>query len=121
MRKSPEKATTGVPMKGWQILAHAKWECKNHIVIVPKYRMKILYGRMKKYVGQILRELCRYKDIELLEGHAMPDHIYMCISVSPIYSIAMTIGYLKGKSAIQIQREILKVRLLPKIITTHNF
>ncbi|MDR3122899.1 MAG: IS200/IS605 family transposase, partial [Treponema sp.] len=59
-------------MKDWQSLAHTKWECKYHIVCVPKYRMKILYGKVKKRVGQILRELCRYKDIELLEGHAMP-------------------------------------------------
>jgi putative transposase len=71
--------------------------------------MKILYGKVKKRVGQMLGELCRYKGIELLEGHAMPDHIPMGISVPPKYSIAMTIGYLKGKSAIRIHREILKV------------
>jgi putative transposase len=109
LRKPPEKAAKGVRMKDWQSLAHTKWECKYHIVIVPKYRMKILYGRVKRRIGQILRELCRYKDIELLEGHAMPDHIHMCISVPPKYSIAMTVGYLKGKSAIRIHREILKV------------
>jgi putative transposase len=71
--------------------------------------MKILYGKVKRHIGQILRELCRYKGIELLEGHAMPDHIHMCLSVPPKYSIAMTIGYLKGKSAMRIHREILKV------------
>jgi putative transposase len=80
--------------------------------------MKILYGRVKKRTGQILRELCRYKDIELLEGHAMPDHIHMCISVPPKYSIAMVIGYLKGKSAMRIHREILGVR---KGFTNKNF
>ncbi|MDR0629667.1 MAG: IS200/IS605 family transposase [Treponema sp.] len=105
-------------MKDWQSLAHTKWECKYHVVIVPKYRMKILYGKVKKRIGQILRELCRYKDIDLLEGHAMPDHIHMCISVPPKYSIAMTIGYLKGKSAIRIHREILKVT---KGFTNKNF
>jgi putative transposase len=93
-------------MKEWQSLAHTKWECKYHVVIVPKYRKKVLYGRVKKRIGEILRELCRYKGIELLEGHAMPDHIHMCISVPPKYSIAMKIGYLKGKSAIRIHREI---------------
>jgi putative transposase len=93
-------------MKEWQSLAHTKWECKYHVVIVPKYRKKVLYGRMKKRIGEILRELCRYKGIELLEGHAMPDHIHMCISVPPKYSVAMTIGYLKGKSAIRIHREM---------------
>jgi putative transposase len=107
--KPPNKAAKGVPMKDWQSLAHTKWECKYHIVIVPKYRIKILYGKVRKRVGQILRELCRYKDIEMIEGHAMPDHIHMCISVPPKYSIAMTIGYLKGKSSIRIHREVLKV------------
>jgi putative transposase len=97
-------------MKDWQSIAHTKWECKYHVVIVPKYRKKVLYGKTKKRVGEILRELCRYKDIELLEGHAMADHIHLCISVPPKYSIAMVIGYLKGKSAIRIHREILGVK-----------
>ncbi|GHT75523.1 IS200/IS605 family transposase ISDha13 [Spirochaetia bacterium] len=92
-------------MRDWQSLAHTKWECKYHVVIVPKYRKKVLYGRMRKRVGAILRELCRYKGIEILEAHAMIDHIHMCLSVPPKYSIAMTIGYLKGKSAIKILRE----------------
>jgi putative transposase len=95
-------------MKDWRSLAHTKWECKYHIVIVPKYRMKILYGNVRKRIGQILRELCGYKDIEILEGHAMPDHIHLCLSVPPKYSIAMTIGYLKGKSSIRIHRDILR-------------
>ena len=105
-------------MKDWQSIAHTKWECKYHVVIVPKYRQKVLYGKMKKRVGEILRELCRYKGIELLEGHAMPDHIHMCISVPPKYSIAMVIGYLKGKSAIRIHREILGVK---RNFTNKNF
>ena len=79
-------------MKDWQSLAHTKWECKYHVVIVPKYRKKVLYGRLRKRIGEILRKLCRYKGIEILETHAMPDHIHMCISVPPKYSIAMTIG-----------------------------
>jgi putative transposase len=90
--------------------AHTRWECKYHVVIVPKYRKKVLYGRMRKRIGEILRELCRtksprYKGIEILEAHAMADHIHMCLSVPPKYSIAMTIGYLKGRSAIRIHRE----------------
>jgi len=93
-------------MKDWQNLAHTKWECKYHVVIVPKYRKKVLFGKIKRRVGEILRELCRQKGIELLEGHAMNDHIHMCISVPPKYRIAMTIGYLKGKSAIRIHREM---------------
>jgi putative transposase len=105
-------------MKDWQSLAHTKWECKYHVVLVPKYRHKVLYGKRKKRVGEILRELCRYKGIELLEGHAMADHIHMCISVPPKYSIAMTIGYLKGKSAIRIHREILGIQ---RGFTNKNF
>ena len=105
-------------MKDWQSIAHTKWECKYHVVIVPKYRHKVLYGKMKRRVGEILRELCRYKGIELLEGHAMADHIHMCVSVPPKYSIAMVIGYLKGKSAIRIHREILGVK---RGFTNKNF
>ena len=62
-------------MKEWQSSAHVKWECKYHIVIVPKYRKKVMYGRTRKEIGKIVRQLCRQKDVELVEGHAMPDHI----------------------------------------------
>ena len=93
-------------MKDWQSLAHTKWECKYHVVIVPKYRKKVLYGKLRQRVGAILRELCEYKGIDILEAHAMPDHIHMCISVPPKFSIAMTVGYLKGKSAIRINKEL---------------
>ena len=97
-------------MKDWQNLAHVKWECKYHVVVVPKYRRKVLYGRVRHELGQILRQLCRQKGIELLEGHAMPDHVHMVLSVPPKYSISMVIGYLKGKSAIQIHRRMLGVK-----------
>jgi len=79
-------------------------------VIVPKYRKKSLYGGMRKQVGEILRELCRQKGVELLEGHLLSDHIHMCLSVPPKLSIAFTIGFLKGKSAVRIHREILNKR-----------
>jgi len=105
-------------MKDWQSLAHTKWECKYHIVIVPKYRKKVLYGRTRKRIGEIFHELCRYREIEILEGHAMVDHIHLCISVPPKYSIAMVIGYLKGKSAIRIHKEVLGVK---KGFTNKNF
>ena len=97
-------------MRDWRSQSHVKWECKYHVVILPKYRRKVLYGRVREEVGQLLRELCRQKGIELLEGHAMPDHIHMLLSVPPKFSIAMTVGFLKGKSAVRINREILKVR-----------
>ncbi len=97
-------------MKDWQSQAHVKWECKYHVVILPKYRRKVLYGRVRRGVGRILRDLCRQKGIELVEGQAMADHIHMLLSVPPKYSIAMTLGYLKGKSAIRVHRELLKTK-----------
>ena len=93
-------------MKDWQSQAHVKWECKYHVVILPKYRKKTLYGRLRREIGNILRDLCRQKEIELLEGKAMPDHVHILLSVPPRYSVAMTVGFLKGKSAIRIHREI---------------
>ena len=84
-------------MKEWQSLAHTKWECKYHVVIVPKYRQKVFFGKRRKRIGEILRELCRQKGVDLVEGHAMPDHIHMCLSIPPKFSVAMMIGYLKPK------------------------
>ena len=97
-------------MKDWKSQAHVKWECKFHVVILPKYRKKVLYGNLRQRIGEILRELCRYKGVDMEEGHAMPDHIHMLLSVPPKYSIAMTIGYLKSKSAIRIHRQLLKTK-----------
>ena len=97
-------------MHDWKSLSHVRWDCKYHVGIVPKYRKRRLYGRFRESVGGILKELCRQKRIEMLEGHLMPDHIHMCLSVPPKFSIAFIIGFLKGKSAIRIHREILKVK-----------
>jgi putative transposase len=94
-------------MHDWESLSHVRWECKYHVVIIPKYRRKMLYGKLKAKIGAILRELCRQKGVELLEGKAMSDHIHMCLSVPPRYSIAFVIGFLKGKSAIRIHRDLL--------------
>ena len=97
-------------MKEWQSQAHVKWECKYHVVIVPKYRKKAIYGKLRQQIGEMLRQLCRQKEIELLEGHARVDHVHLLLSVPPRYSIAMTVGYLKGKSAIRIHRDCGKAR-----------
>ena len=97
-------------MREWQSLAHVKWECKYHIVIVPKYRRKTLFGRVRKRVGKVFQQLCRQKNIGLVEGHVMLDHVHMVLSIPPKYSVAMVVGYLKGKSAIQIHREALNVK-----------
>ena len=92
-------------MHDWQSMSHVRWDCKYHVVIIPKYRRKLLFGRLRKQVGPILRDLCRQKGIELVEGHTMPDHVHMCLSIPPKYSVAYTIGFLKGKSAIRIHRQ----------------
>ena len=97
-------------MREWQSLAHVKGECKYHGVIVPKYRRKALFGHVRKRLGNIFRQLCRQKEIELVEGHALLDHVHMVLSIPPRLSVAMAVGYLKGKSAIQIHREALNVK-----------
>ena len=97
-------------MHEWQSLSHVRWDCKYHVVIIPKYRRKVFYGWLRRQVGVILRELCRQRGIELVEGHAMPDHIHLCLSIPPRYSVAHSIGFLKGKSAARIHRELLRER-----------
>ena len=97
-------------MQEWQSLAHVKWECKYHVVIVPKYRKKSLFGQIRSEVGKIIRQLCHQKEVELIEGHLMPDHVHMVLSVPPKFSIAMIVGYLKGKSAIHIHRKLQGVK-----------
>jgi REP-associated tyrosine transposase len=94
-------------MHDWQSLSHVRWECKYHIVIIPKYRKRMLYGKLKKHVGEVIREVCRQRGIELVEGHLMPDHIHMCVSIPPKHSVAFAIGFIKGKSAVRIHRQIL--------------
>ena len=97
-------------MHDWQSLAHVRWECKYHVVIIPKFRRKILYGQLRKQVGRILRALCDQRGVELLEGKAMADHVHLCLSIPPKYSVAHTVGFLKGKSAVQIHRKLLRER-----------
>lgn len=83
-------------------LAHTKWECKYHIVFAPKYRRQVIYNDIKKDVGVILRKLCEYKGIEIVEAQLMPDHVHMLVKIPPKYSVAQIMGYLKGKSSIMI-------------------
>ena len=94
-------------MHDWKSLSHVRWDCKYHIVFVPKYRKKKLYGKFRARGGDILRNLCRQRGVDLLEGHLMPDHIHMCLRFPPKYSIAFVIGFLKGKSAVLIHRTVL--------------
>jgi len=83
-------------------LAHTKWMCKYHIVFTPKYRRKVIYNQIRKDIGEILRTLCQYKGIEVHEGHLMPDHVHLLVSIPPKYSVSSVMGYLKGKSALMI-------------------
>jgi putative transposase len=88
-------------------LNHSRWECKYHIVWIPKYRRKVLYGQLRKYLGQIFKDLAENRESEVLEGHMMADHVHMLISIPPKYSVAQVVGYIKGKSAIHIARNYL--------------
>ena len=94
-------------MNEWQSLSHARWECKYHVVIIPKYRKRKLYGQLKKRVGEVIREVCRQRGIEVLEGHLLSDHIHMCLSIPPKQSVAFAIGFIKGKSAVRIHRHLM--------------
>jgi putative transposase len=83
-------------------LSHTKWLCKYHIVFTPKYRRKVIYKQIRKDLGKILRRLCNYKGVEIIEGHLMPDHVHMLVSIPPKWSVSSFMGYLKGKSALMI-------------------
>lgn len=83
-------------------LSHTKWMCKYHIVFTPKYRRKIIYNQIRKDVGEILRRLCEYKGVEIIEGHLMPDHVHMLVSIPPKISVSSFMGYLKGKSSLMV-------------------
>ena len=85
-----------------QSLAHTKWLCKYHIIFTPKYRRKIIYANIRESMGEILRTLCKYKGVEILEGHLMPDHVHMLVTIPPKLSVSSFMGYLKGKSSLMI-------------------
>jgi putative transposase len=85
-----------------QSLAHTRWLCKYHIVFSPKYRRKIIFNQYRESIGEIIKQLCRYKGVEIIEGHLMPDHVHMLVTIPPKISVAQFMGYLKGKSALMI-------------------
>jgi len=89
----------------YQSLSHSKWDCKYHLVFVPKGRRKSLYGKIRHELGTIFHALARQKECTIMEGHVMPDHVHMCISIPPKYAVASVIGFMKGKSAIAIARQ----------------
>src|SRR6056297_2057099 len=86
-------------------LNHARWECRYHIVFIPKYRRKTLFGQIRRGLGEVFHRLARQKESLIEEGHVMPDHVHMMISISLKYAVEQVVGYLKGKSAIHIARQ----------------
>ena len=105
-------------MNQYNSLSHTKWECKYHIVFIPKYRRRSLYGAIRKYLGPLFHELARQKECVIEEGHIMPDHIHMLVSIPPKYKVSEFVGYIKGKSAIQISR---RFNNKPRNFTGHHF
>jgi putative transposase len=101
-----------------QSLSHTVWECKYHVVWVPKRRRKIIYGKLRREAGTILRRLCQYKGVELLEGKACIDHVHLCVAIPPKSSVATIVGYLKGKSAMIVFE---KYSRLKKNFRGHSF
>lgn len=91
-------------MDEFESLSHSKWECKYHVVLIPKCRRKLLYGQLRCHLGGMLRRLAEQKESRIEEGHLMVDHVHMMIAIPPKYAVSQVIGYIKGKSAIQIAR-----------------
>lgn len=91
-------------------LNHSRWECKYHVVFIPKYRKKAIFGRIRSELGEIFRRLAEQKESRVEEGHLMPDHVHMMISIPPKYAVAQVVGFIKGKSAIHIARRYAEVK-----------
>ena len=104
-------------MKEYQSLSHTRWDCKYHVVFIPKRRKKVIYGKLRKHLGQVLHALAGQKECKIVEGHLMLGHVHMCISIPPKYSVSHVVGFIKGKSAISIARQMGK----GKNFTGENF
>ena len=94
-------------MKEYQSLSHTRWECKYHVVFIPKRRKKTIFGVLRRHLGEVFRELARHKEAEVVEGHLMPDHVHICLSIPPKIAVSSVVGYMKGKSAITIARKFM--------------
>jgi putative transposase len=89
-------------MDEFESLSHSKWECKYHIVFIPKFRRKVLYGELRRHLGEVFRKLAEQRESRVEEGHLMPDHVHMMLSIPPKYAVSQVVGYIKGKSAIHL-------------------
>ena len=94
-------------MQDVQSLSHSVWECKYHVVFIPKCRRKVIYGKLRPHLGKVFRALAQQRESEIEEGHLMSDHVHLLISIPPKYSVAQVMGFIKGKSAIHIARNFL--------------
>ena len=94
-------------MKNYRSLNHTRWDCKYHVVFIPKRRKKQIYGVLRKHLGEVFHELARQKECKIEEGHLHLDHVHMCISIPPKYAVSNVVGYIKGKSAISIARNFM--------------
>ena len=99
------KARRRIDMRDYKSLSHTKWDCKYHVVFIPKYRKKVIYGDIRNHLGEMFHELAGYRECKIEEGHLMGDHVHMCISIPPKYAVSKIVGYIKGKSAIGIARQ----------------
>ena len=91
-------------MDEFESLSHSRWECKYHVVFIPKCRRKALYARLRMHLGEVFRQLAQRKECQIIEGHLMPDHVHMLIAIPPKYAVSQVVGYIKGKSAIHVAR-----------------
>jgi len=91
-------------MDDFESLSHSRWDCKYHVVFIPKYRKKVLYGNIRRHLGEAFHKLARQKECRIEEGHFMSDHVHMMIAIPPKYAVSQVIGFIKGKSAIHIAR-----------------
>ena len=94
-------------MKEYQSLCHTKWDCKYHVVFIPKKRKKMIFGAIRKHLGQVLHELAGQKECRIVEGHLKQDHVHLCISIPPKHAVSYIVGFIKGKSAISIARRFM--------------
>ena len=92
-------------LSSYESLSHSKWDCKFHVVFVPKYRKNVLYGQIRRFLGPLFHDLAKHRSCKILEGHMVQDHVHMLIAIPPKYSVSEVIGYIKGKSAIAVARQ----------------
>jgi len=91
-------------MDEYESLSHTKWECEYHVIFIPKYRRRVLYGQLRRHLGEVFRKLAEQRESRIEEGHLMPDHVHMMIAIPPKYAVSQVVGYIKGKSAIHLAR-----------------